>query len=190
LSEEKEKTGYEPRVLAFCCTYCAYTAGDLAGSLRLNYSPNVRVVKIPCSGKVDAILLMRAFEGGADAVYVAGCALGDCHFLKGNVRALGVVAHAKKLIKEAGLEPERLEFFHVPASAGPLFAQRANEMTERARKLGPNPLRDSARRECGSALPREPDAHDPLPPMHSGRLFTQIERDKEAAQAAQNERMP
>ena len=152
MSQQPAAESFEPKVVAYCCTYCAYTAGDLAGSMRLEYAPNVRVVKILCSGKIDAILLLRAFEDGADAVYVAGCALGDCHFLEGNVRAIQVVAHAKKLMAEIGLEPERLEFFHVPASAGPLFAQRANEMTARARELGPNPLRNTSGQDAGGKL--------------------------------------
>jgi len=176
VSEAKAATPFEPKVVAYCCTYCAYTAGDLAGSMRLEYAPNVRVVKILCTGKIDAILLLRAFEDGADAVYVAGCALGDCHFQEGNLRAIQTVAYAKKLLAETGLEPERLEFFHVPASAGPLFAQRADEMTERARKLGPNPLRSTARRPAGGKLAREPDPHPPLPPAKHGTLVRHTER--------------
>lgn len=167
---------YEPKVVAFCCTYCAYTAGDLAGSMRLEYAPNVRVVKILCTGKIDAVLLLRAFEDGADAVYVAGCNLGDCHFLEGNLRAIRTVAHAKHLLAEIGLEPERLEFFHVPASAGPLFAQRADEMTARARKLGPNPLRKTMKQQAGGKLARVPDAQPPLPEAKLGKLIRQAER--------------
>ena len=173
---EEAAQPFEPKVVAYCCTYCAYTAGDLAGSMRLEYAPNVRVVKILCSGKIDAILLLRAFEDGADAVYVAGCALGDCHFLEGNVRAIDVVAHTKKLLAEIGLEPERLEFFHVPASAGPLFAQRANEMTARAKELGPNPLRGAAKQEAGGKLIKEPDPHPPLPEARFGTLIRQANR--------------
>ena len=167
---------YEPKVVAFCCTYCAYTAGDLAGSMRLEYAANVRVVKILCTGKIDAVLLLRAFEDGADAVYVAGCNLGDCHFLEGNLRAIRTVAHAKHLLGEIGLEPERLEFFHVPASAGPLFAQRADEMTERARKLGPNPLRKTMKQKAGGRLAHEPDAHPPLPEAKLGKLIRHAQR--------------
>jgi F420-non-reducing hydrogenase iron-sulfur subunit len=176
LSGPEPKQPYEPKVIAYCCTYCAYTAGDLAGSMRLEYSSSVRVVKILCSGKIDAVLLLRAFEDGADAVYVAGCALGDCHFLEGNRRAIQTVAYAKKLMREIGLEPERLEFFHVPASAGPLFAQRANEMTDRARALGPNPLRASSKQPLGGKLVRQPDAHPPLPPAKHGKLVSHVER--------------
>jgi len=178
--------GFEPKVVAYCCTYCAYTAGDLAGSMRLEYAPNVRVVKIPCSGRVDAVMLLRAFEDGADAVYVAGCEIGDCHFLEGNLQAMRTVALAKQLLEEVGLEPERLEFFHISASAGPLFAQRANEMTERARRLGPNPLRRSVGQRAGGKLDLPPDEHPPLPPAHHGRLFTHTERLAEGGQE-QNE---
>ncbi len=162
---------FEPKVVAYCCTYCAYTAGDLAGSMRLEYAPNVRVVQILCTGKIDAVLLLRAFEDGADAVYVAGCAIGDCHFLEGNLRAIQTVAHTKKLLAEIGLEPQRLEFFQIPASAGPLFAQRANEMTERAQKLGPNPLRKTMKQNAGRKLDKAPDQHPPLPQAKHGQLY-------------------
>ena len=182
MSEQELKQPFEPKVVAYCCTYCAYTAGDLAGSMRLEYAPNVRVVKILCSGKIDAVLLLRAFEDGADAVYVAGCAIGDCHFLEGNLRALQTVAHAKKLLAEIGLEPERLEFFHIPASAGPLFAETANEMTDRARKLGPNPLRTSSKQPSGGKLVGEPDAHPPLPEGKHGKLVRHAERGGEESQ--------
>ncbi len=170
---------YEPKVLAFCCRYCAYTAADLTGSLRLEYAPNVRIVHILCTGKIDAVLLLKAFEEGADAVYVAGCALGDCHFQKGNLSAIRVVAHTKKLLAEIGLEPERLEFFHIAASEGPLFARRANEMTECARRLGPNPLRKTMKQSAGGKLAREPDAHPPLPAAKLGRLIRHAERVEE-----------
>jgi F420-non-reducing hydrogenase iron-sulfur subunit len=131
---------YEPKVVAFCCHYCAYSAADLAGSMRLEYSPNVRIVKLMCTGKVDTLHLLKAFEDGADAVYVAGCEEGSCHFQEGNLRAKMKVAQAKNLLKEVGIEPERLEMFHIAASNSVLFAKAADEMTERVCKLGPNPL--------------------------------------------------
>lgn len=162
---------FEPKVVAFCCTYCAYTAADLAGAMRLEYPPNVRVVQVLCSGKVEVEWLVRAFEEGADAVYVAGCALGDCHFLEGNLQGLRTVAYAKRLLAEVGLEPERLEFFHIPASAGTLFAQRAQEMSQRARQLGPNPLRLKRGLVEGGKLQLPPDPHPPLPPAQFGRLI-------------------
>ncbi|WP_347491047.1 hydrogenase iron-sulfur subunit [Desulfoscipio sp. XC116] len=131
---------FEPKIVAFCCRFCAYTAADLAGSMRLQYSPNIRVVEIPCSGTIEHGVLLKTFEKGADGVYVAGCNLGDCHFLKGNIRAKKRVAAVKKILDETGLGGERLEFFHVPASEGTKFAKVANEMTERIRQLGPSPL--------------------------------------------------
>jgi len=170
---------YEPKVLAFCCRYCAYTAADLTGSLRLEYATNVRVVHLLCSGKIDEVFLLKAFEDGADAVYVAGCNMGDCHFQQGNLSAIRTVAHAKHLLAEIGLEPERLEFFHIAASEGPLFARRADEMTERARRLGPNPLRKTMKQRTGGKLAREPDAHPPLPAAKLGRLIRHTERMEE-----------
>ena len=131
---------YEPRILALICTYCTYTAADMAGSLRLQYPPNVRVVKLLCTGKVDVLHLIAAFRAGADAVMVSGCEIGDCHYLEGNLRAKERVAHAKALIAEAGLEPERLEMFHIGASDAPKWAQAVEMMTRRARELGPSPL--------------------------------------------------
>ena len=166
----------EPKVVAFCCTYCAYAACDLAGSMRIQYAHNVRVVKITCSGSVCTEMLLRAFEDGADAVYVAGCEIGDCHFLQGNLNAIRTVEHTKKLLAEIGLEPERLEFFHISASAGPLFAKRANEMTERARKLGPNPLRETIGQLAGGRLAKEPDTREPLPEGRHGQIIRQSER--------------
>jgi len=100
---------------------------------------------------------------------VAGCALGDCHFLEGNLQALRTVAYAKQLLAEVGLEPDRLEFFHIPASAGGLFAQRAREMTERARRLGPNPLRKALGKAETRKILLPPDPKPPLPPAQFGR---------------------
>ena len=132
---------FEPKVLAFCCHYCAYSAADLAGSMRMEYSPNVRIVKLMCTGKVDTLHLLKAFEDGADAVFVAGREEGDCHFLEGNLRAKKRVNQAKKLLEEVGIEGDRIEMFNIGASEAPKFAAACNEMTDRARKLGPNPLK-------------------------------------------------
>ena len=176
MSQNTQTPEFEPRVVAFCCTYCAYSAADLAGSMRLAYTPNVRVVRLECTGRIDPILLLSAFEAGADAVYVAGCAPLDCHFLKGSLSAMRTVVYAKKLLVEVGLEPERLDFFEIPASAGPLFAQRADELAARARHLGHNPLRETRRQRAGGKLPRQPDAHPPLPAAKHGQLIRHAER--------------
>ncbi|MBW1712876.1 MAG: hydrogenase iron-sulfur subunit [Deltaproteobacteria bacterium] len=132
--------GFTPRILALICTYCTYTAADMAGSMRLQYPPNVRVVKLLCTGRVDINHLLQAFKSGWDGVMVSGCEIGDCHFLEGNLRAKERVAHAKTLLSEAGLEPERLEMFHIGASDAPQWAEAVAMMTERIKELGPNPL--------------------------------------------------
>lgn len=135
---------FEPKIVAFCCHYCAYSAADLAGSMRLQYSPNIRVVEMTCSGNIDHRVLLNAFEQGADGVYVAGCLEGDCHFLKGNFRAKKRVQAVKKLLDEIGFGSQRLEFYNLSAAMGPRFAEIANEMTERIRQLGPSPLNQNA----------------------------------------------
>ena len=136
-----ENNNFEPQIVAFCCHYCAYGAADLAGSMRLNYPANVKIVKLPCTGKVDIIYLLQAFEDGADGVYVAGCLEGNCHFTDGNIKAKRRVARAKKLLDEIGLDGTRLEMYNMSASMGPKFAEVAREMTKKIRELGPSPLR-------------------------------------------------
>ena len=120
-----------PNIIAFCCHYCAFTAADLAGTMRQQYSPNVKIVRLPCSGRVDVNMILQAFVSGADGVMVAGCEVGSCHFISGNLRAKKRVEYAKKLLAETGIKPERLEMFHIAASQGPLFAQRSNEFTDK-----------------------------------------------------------
>ena len=124
-----------PKIIAFCCHYCAFTAADLAGTMRQQYSPNVRIVRLPCSGRVDVNMILDAFVSGADGVMVAGCEEGSCHFISGNLRAKKRVDYTKELLAEIGINPERLEMFHIAASQGPLFAQRSNEFTEKIATL-------------------------------------------------------
>jgi coenzyme F420-reducing hydrogenase delta subunit len=140
---EAKAAEFEPKIVAFCCHYCAYSAADLAGSMRLQYAPNVRVVRLLCTGKADPIFFLKAFEGGADGVFVAGCMEGDCHFLEGNFRAKSRVHYAKKLLDEVGIGGNRLEMYNMSAGEGTKFAAAADEMTERILKLGPSPLRTS-----------------------------------------------
>ena len=128
---------YEPRVVALCCHFCAFAAADLAGSMRLQYPPNVRIIKLPCTGRADIIHILTAFEDGADAVFVAGCLEGDCHYQRGNLRARKRITMVKRLLAEMGTEPERVEMFNLSSAMGGRFAEIATEMTERAKKLGP-----------------------------------------------------
>jgi F420-non-reducing hydrogenase iron-sulfur subunit len=134
-----------PKIIGFCCHYCAYTAADLAGSMRLQYPPNVRIIKVPCAGRVDIIHLLKTFEAGADGVFVAGCIEGECHFLIGNIRVKKRVHKLKKDFAQMGFEPERLEMFNLSSSEGPKFAAIVTEMVERTLKLGPSPLRPEER---------------------------------------------
>ncbi|OAT80282.1 hydrogenase iron-sulfur subunit [Desulfotomaculum copahuensis] len=131
---------FEPKIVAFCCHYCAYSAADLAGSMRLQYPSNIRIVEMTCSGNIDHRVILNAFEEGADGVYVAGCMEGDCHFLKGNYRAKKRVNHVKQMLDEIGFDSRRLEFYNLSAAMGPRFAEIANEMTQRIKELGPSPL--------------------------------------------------
>ncbi|AEB08203.1 hydrogenase iron-sulfur subunit [Desulfobacca acetoxidans] len=132
---------FEPVIVAFCCHYCAYTAADMAGSMRISYPPNVKIIRVPCSGKVDVIHLMKAIEKGADGVYIAGCLEGDCHFRNGNVKAKRRLAHVRKILDDIGIGGERVEMFEMSAGMGDRFAQVATDFTEKIRKLGPNPAK-------------------------------------------------
>jgi coenzyme F420-reducing hydrogenase delta subunit len=137
MTEEKvDGVSFEPRIIAFCCQYCAYSAADMAGSMRLTYPSAVEIVLIPCTGRFDVILALRAFEKGADGVYVAGCLEGNCHFLDGNLRAKKRVAHLKKELESIGVNPERIEMYNLSASQGPRFAEIASEFTKRISDLG------------------------------------------------------
>lgn len=136
---------FEPVIVAFCCHYCAYTAADMAGSQRLSYPANVKIIRVPCSCKVDALHLVRAFANGADGVYVAGCLQGDCHFKNGNDKAAKRVQYVKKYLEEIGIESERLDMFRMSAGMGYQFAQTATDFTDRIRKLGPSPIAAQAR---------------------------------------------
>ena len=132
---------FEPEIIVFACHYCAYAAADLAGSMRLQYPTNIRMIKLPCTGKLEVIHLLKAIESGADGVYAAGCLEGECHYLKGNLWARKRVTHVKDLLAEVGIEPERVEMFNMSSAQGARFADVATEFTERIKALGPNPLR-------------------------------------------------
>lgn len=141
---------FAPVIVAFCCHYCAYTAADMAGSMRLSYPPNVKIIRVPCSGKVGAIHIMRALQKGADGVYVAGCLEGDCHFKDGNVKAAKRVRYVKRLLDEIGIGGERVEMITMSAGMGERFAQTAIDFTEEIRKLGPNPVKTGLSNEAQS----------------------------------------
>lgn len=128
---------YEPRIIAYLCTWCSYTGADTAGIARLKIPSNLRAVRVPCSGRVSPELILRTFDQGADGVLVLGCHIGECHYDSGNHRTAKRLPVLHTLLTFAGLEPERLRLDWVSASEGERFARIVNEFTEAVRPLGP-----------------------------------------------------
>ena len=129
---------WEPRIVAFLCNWCSYAGADLAGVSRIQYPDNVRVIRVPCSGRVNPMFLLRALANGADGVLVSGCHPGDCHYISGNLVARRKFALLKELLQYVGIEPERVQFTWVSASEGGRFAAVVEKVVEEVRKLGPN----------------------------------------------------
>lgn len=127
---------YEPKIIAFLCNWCSYVAADAAGVSRLTQKPNVRVVRVFCSGMVDPSYVIKAFKEGADGVLVAGCHPGDCHYIAGNIKAMRRASLLKKLLTELGVEPPRFRLEWIAASDAQRYAGVVNEMIEEVRSLG------------------------------------------------------
>lgn len=132
---------FEPLIIGFCCNWCSYAGADLAGVSRLQYPPNMRIVRVMCSGMVHPNLVIDALTKGADGVIICGCHIGDCHYLEGNVKAENRKEAIELLLEDFGLEPERFRLEWVSASEGPRFAEVMREMTEAVRELGPSPYK-------------------------------------------------
>lgn len=132
---------YEPTIVTFCCNWCSYAGADLAGVSRQQYPPNLRIIRVMCSGMVHPNLVIDALTKGADGVLICGCHIGDCHYLEGNVKAENRKEAIELMLGDFGLEPERFRLEWVSASEGPRFAQVAREMTETVRALGPSPYK-------------------------------------------------
>jgi coenzyme F420-reducing hydrogenase delta subunit len=130
-----------PEITVFTCIYCGYTSADMAGTIGLQYPADIKIVKLPCTGKMDTLYVLKAFEQGADAVMVVACTKGTCHHLEGNLRAEKRVGRAKEILDTIGLGGGRVEIFFVTGSQGYSFADAVEQMTERVKKLGRNPLR-------------------------------------------------
>ena len=131
----------EPRVVVFCCNWCAYASTDVSGKARLRYPSGVRIVRVMCSGRVDPYFVLRAFELGFDGVMIAGCHLGDCHYLSGNERAEQRVQMLKQLLGVIGIEPERLKLAFFSASEGGKFAKVVTDFVEEVKRIGRNKVR-------------------------------------------------
>ncbi len=130
---------FEPRIVAFLCNWCTYTGADLAGTSRLQYPPNVRIIRLMCTGAVDVIYILKALIGGADGVLIGGCHPGDCHYQNGNYKARRRVAIIKKILGRFGYDDDRIRLRWISASEGKLFADTVTQMVEDLKTKGPNP---------------------------------------------------
>jgi coenzyme F420-reducing hydrogenase delta subunit/formate hydrogenlyase subunit 6/NADH:ubiquinone oxidoreductase subunit I len=144
-------TEFKPLIIGFVCNECVYAAADLAGSSRLKYPETVRLIRVPCSGQVDIIHILRAFENGADGVFVGGCLKDQCHYVDGNYKAEDRVEFLKGIMEALGIERERLSINFLSAAMAREFVHLASEFTENIKKLGPSPLKK------GKLKPQEPD---------------------------------
>jgi len=132
---------FEPKILGFCCNWCAYAGADLAGINRNQYPPNIRIIRVMCSGTIDPLYIMKAFQKGTDGVFIGGCHIGDCHYQDGNHRAKKRVAVVKKILSYLGIDPRRVRLEWVSAAEGQKFAQVMNDFVAEIKRLGPNPLK-------------------------------------------------
>lgn len=132
---------FEPKILGFLCNWCSYAGADLAGVSRLQYPPNIRIIRVMCSARVNPAFVLKALLSGIDGVLVGGCHPGDCHYMKGNYYARRRMTALRRLLKVIGLEPDRVRLEWVSASEGIRFAQVVREFTETIKGLGPNPLK-------------------------------------------------
>ena len=138
---EEQQEEYEPLVVAFLCNWCSYAGADLAGTSRIQYPPNVRVIRVMCSGMVHPNLVINALTKGADGVLMCGCHPGDCHYLEGNLRAEARAEAIDLMLMDFGLEPERFKLEWVSASEGDKFAKVVTEMVQKLKELGPSPYK-------------------------------------------------
>jgi coenzyme F420-reducing hydrogenase delta subunit len=138
MNRNPETSQWEPKILAFLCNWCSYAGADLAGTSRIQYPPNVRVVRVPCSGRVNPIYIVEALRQGVDGVLVSGCHPGDCHYLAGNYFARRRFALLKRYLEYLGIEEGRVQFSWVSASEGERFAQVIEKVTEDVKALGPS----------------------------------------------------
>jgi len=137
-------TDFEPKIVAFLCNWCSYRGADLAGTSRIKCAPNVRAIRVMCSGRVEPAFVLRAFELGADGVLVLGCHPGDCHYAEGNYKALRRMELLKRTLIQLGVEEDRFRLDWVSASEGDRFSQIVNDITEKVRALGPYNAREGA----------------------------------------------
>ena len=138
--------GFEPKIIGFCCNWCAYAGADLAGISRIQYPPNLRMIRVMCSGTIDPTYILEAFQKGADGVFIGGCHPGDCHYQTGNYKTMRKIVLVKRLLSQLGISPQRLKLEWVSAAEGQRFAQVVTDFIGEVRELGPNPLNQEVAR--------------------------------------------
>jgi coenzyme F420-reducing hydrogenase delta subunit len=131
---------FNPKILGYLCNWCCYAGADLAGVSRIQYPPNIRIIRIMCSSRLEPSILLEMFIQGIDCIFIGGCHFGDCHYMEGNYHAIHKIELTKKLMEKSGLNPERLRLEWVSASEGQRFATIMKEMSQKIRELGPNPV--------------------------------------------------
>jgi len=134
---ENNVNTYEPKIVAFLCNWCSYAGADLAGVSRFQYPTNIRVIRVPCSGRINPLFIVKALQEGADGVLVSGCHPGDCHYISGNLVARRKFALLKKYLEYIGIEPERVQFSWVSASEGNIFADLIKTIVDKIKNLPP-----------------------------------------------------
>ena len=134
--------GYNPKVLAIICNWCSYAGADLAGGARIQYPPNIRAIRVMCTGRIDMLFILKAFAEGADGVLVSGCHFGDCHYLEGNFKAAKRMFMIKSLLKNIGLDDKRFRMTFVSASEGAKWATVMTDVTNKIKELGPSPIKE------------------------------------------------
>jgi F420-non-reducing hydrogenase iron-sulfur subunit len=132
-----DENGFEPLILGFACNWCTYAGADLAGTSRIQYPPNLRMIRVMCSGRVDPTFILKAFSRGVDGVLIGGCHPGDCHYMEGNYKAQRRIHLLRKMLSDFGIEPERLRLEWVSASEGARFAEVVADFTKTIKELGP-----------------------------------------------------
>jgi len=158
MSDSQE--GFEPKIIGFMCNWCSYRAADLAGTARIKYAPNVRIIRVMCSGRIDPTFVLNALAGGADGVMLAGCHPGECHYVDQNYKAMRRYAMLKQVLAQMGVEPDRLRLVWASAAEGQQLAEAIDELVADVRKLGPlnwpaNWQEDGRRSEALEAIVKE-----------------------------------
>lgn len=146
---------FEPIIIGFTCNWCSYRAADMAGTARMKYPPNIRLIRLMCSGRLDPTFILKAFSGGADGVLVSGCHPGDCHYIEQNYKALRRFHLLKRVIAQMGIEPERIKLLWASAAEGAIFTEEVRKFTEEIRALGPLNWPTSGNAENMFAIPEQ-----------------------------------